>query len=183
MPKTKPQQKKEAKKKQDKSKSTQTSALSFVLKNAAALLVLALVLNLALTRPGYNWLWNSLIKKNLELVNQNATMADEIKMEIKYGLFAKYLQHIKQNTPENAVILLPPENVVDGIPEKYKMKYLKNKLYCTYFLYPRQVLFDQTKDNQEATHVAIVNNWGYEHLNYPVRKKQPLAILPIRNQN
>ena len=102
----------------------------------------------------------------------------------KLGLSHVYLRYVKENTPENAVILLPgkeafypegEERIFSGEPY--------NKLWAIRFLYPRRVIIPselgKTPWSEKVTHVAIVNGRGYEYLDYEVEQKAPHAVLPM----
>jgi len=64
---------------------------------------------------------------------------------------------------------------------------MNRKGYVTYFLYPRQVVYESEKDKtkmyNKITYVAIVNNWGYDKLRYDITEKIPYSVLPINKQN
>jgi hypothetical protein len=150
---------------------------------------LAFVFMLYLLIPGYRWAVEEIGFKNLNLVNKiedkrqrenlpplNVHEKRAFKMEGYY-----YLQLLNTSTPQNAVILLPPQSVTQGT----RHEFLHSSEWVAYFIYPRLCVgYDERLRNPELfsriTHVAIVNGWGYEFLQYPVEKKEEEAVLPIK---
>lgn len=122
--------------------------------------------------------------KNLETIRHYSRTTTDNRFEMKLGLSHVYLRYVKENTPENAVILLPgkeafypegEERIFSGEPY--------NKLWAIRFLYPRRVIIPselgKTPWSEKITHVAIVNGRGYEYLDYEVEQKAPHAVLPM----
>jgi hypothetical protein len=60
---------------------------------------------------GYKWTYETLLRDNLIFMNEAKKMTDEEKMEYKLGFSWKYMNFIKENTPEDAIILMPPDTV------------------------------------------------------------------------
>lgn len=92
-----------------------------------------------------------------------------------------YLKYLRENTPQNAVILLPPSAVVDTSSE---MKYMSHSEWVEYFVYPRLCVSEDEKETKKdlyakATHVAIVFGWGFDKLHYEPAKREPEMVLPI----
>lgn len=160
-------------------------SFAWVVKNMVALIVALFLLNkfVISIQPGYNWAYN-MLQKNLEYTRLYAQTTTDNRFEMKLGLSHVYLRYLKENTPENAVILLPPkeafypegeERIFSGEPY--------NKLWATRFLYPRRVVIPSelgvTPWSEKITHVAIVNGRGYEYLDYEVPQKTPHIVLPI----
>lgn len=160
-------------------------SFAWVVKNMVALIVALFLLNkfVISIQPGYNWAYN-MLQKNLEYTRLYAQTTTDNRFEMKLGLSHVYLRYLKENTPENAVILLPPkeafypegeERIFSGEPY--------NKLWATRFLYPRRVVIPSelgvTPWSEKITHVAIVNGRGYEYLDYEVPEKTPHIVLPI----
>lgn len=160
-------------------------SFAWVVKNMVALIVVLFLLNkfVISIQPGYNWAYN-MLQKNLEYTRLYAQTTTDNRFEMKLGLSHVYLRYLKENTPENAVILLPSkeafypegeERIFSGEPY--------NKLWATRFLYPRRVVIPSelgvTPWSEKITHVAIVNGRGYEYLDYEVPEKTPHIVLPI----
>lgn len=158
---------------------------AWVVKNLLAVVVVAFLLNKLVLglQPGYNWAYN-MLKGNLEVAQHYAQTTTDERYEMKLGLSHVYLRYLKENTPPDAVILLPgkeafypegQERIFSGEPY--------NKLWATRFLYPRRVIIPSelgvTPWSQKITHVAIVNGIGYEYLGYEVPKKVPHIVLPV----
>ena len=96
------------------------------------------------------------------------------------GFTYTYYNFVKNNTPADAIILFPTqaqmlEKVIDRV----------SKAEITYFLYPRQVVFADETNNplfEQVTHIAIVNGYGYEYVDYEIENKEDFAILAIYKQ-
>lgn len=159
--------------------------VAWVVKNLLAVVVVAFLLNKLVLglQPGYNWAYN-MLKGNLEVAQNYAQTTTDERYEMKLGLSHVYLRYLKENTPPDAVILLPgkeafypegQERIFSGEPY--------NKLWATRFLYPRRVIIPPelgvTPWSKKITHVAIVNGIGYEYLDYEVPKKVPYIVLPV----
>ena len=160
-------------------------SFSWVAKNIFAVVIVLFLLNKFVldVQPGYNWAYN-MLQKNLETIRHYSRTTTDNRFEMKLGLSHVYLRYVKENTPENAVILLPgkeafypegEERIFSGEPY--------NKLWAIRFLYPRRVIIPselgKTPWSEKITHVAIVNGRGYEYLDYEVEQKAPHAVLPM----
>lgn len=158
---------------------------SWVVKNLVTAAVVLFLLNKIVVgiQPGYNWAYN-MLKGNLEITRHYAHTTTDQRFEMKLGLAHVYLRYLKENTPPDAVILLPSqeafypegqERIFSGEPY--------NKLWATRFLYPRRVIIPselgKTPWSRKITHVAIVNGIGYEYLDYDVEHKAAHTILPV----
>lgn len=162
--------------------------VAWVVKNLLAVVIVAILLNKLVLglQPGYNWAYN-MLKGNLEMAQHYAHTTTDQRFEMKLGLSHVYLRYLKENTPPDAVILLPSkeafypegqERIFSGEPY--------NKLWATRFLYPRRVItpseLGKTPWSQKITHVAIVNGIGYEYLDYEVPQKVPHIVLPLHQK-
>lgn len=158
---------------------------SILLRNLLGLLVLVFVLkSLELKSKGYKWEWNTLLKSNKEFMAKNKDLSIDKRNESKLGFFYKYVNFIKTNTPDSAIILIPADEIIDGVDEKFRLKTLKDRRKTSYFLYPRRTVYrkDTLLDQEllsKVTHIAIVNNQGYDELPYRVTSKQQFTVLPI----
>jgi hypothetical protein len=162
--------------------------------NAKAILfnLLAVVIAIILVRAcyknvaAYSWAYDTLLKGNYELLSKHKNLTIDEKKEMKMGFSFAYLKFVRDNTPEDAVILFPGFDAF--FPEGQKSNFTGepyNKLWCLNTLYPRKIVYVQETDNPDAnkiTHVAIVNGWGYDKLNYEVQQKTQYAVFPL-NQN
>lgn len=115
------------------------------------------------------------------LNNNLPKLTAEDKRYFKIGNYW-YLKYLRENTPQNAVILLPPRSVVDT---SETMKNMSNPDWVEYFIYPRLCVSEDEKTAKkslydQATHVAIVHGWGYEKLHYQPEKQETETVLPIK---
>lgn len=132
---------------------------------------------------GYNWGWNTLLKSNLEFVQKNTKLTTAQKHEIRQKGFYKYLDFINKNTPTNAVILMPPDSIIDAIDKNLNMGNLKTPTTVTYFVYPRKVVYEKDEyhysiNKDKVSYIAIVDYYGYQNIRYTVENKQRFNILP-----
>lgn len=144
-----------------------------------------------LTR-GYYWAIHDLALRNLEQINsmkekiasgQMKPLTLEDKFGYKVGVYP-LLKYVKENTPENAVILLPPGDSAISNNSKWNFIYVPD--WVEYFIYPRLcVAQGQEADHPDltkrATHVLIIEGKGYDKLKYevPVEQRPMEAVLPI----
>ncbi|MCK4813657.1 MAG: hypothetical protein KAT14_06945 [Candidatus Marinimicrobia bacterium] len=136
--------------------------------------------------PSYKWVVNSLAYSNMQTIKKYPNLHIDRKYEAKLGFDYKYINYVRNHTPENAVILMPPGSEI--LKKNFNKKGawgVKNKVWNTYFLYPR-ILVDQdavisdTALAKSLTHVMIVNGWGYDKLEYHISQKAQYNVLPIR---
>lgn len=183
--------KKKMHRKKQKQKQVQTQDRSTPLrsKDMIALIISFLVVFvLYKTVGGYKWLWDTLVIGNIKMIRKYPDLTIEKKWEVKCGFDYTYLNFIKKNTPEDAIILMPSDSAL--YPEGQKSDFntrnsagVKNKAWSTYFLYPRKVVYEREKESNplytKVNYVAIANYKGYEKLSYKIDKKQKYYVLPI----
>jgi hypothetical protein len=135
---------------------------------------------------GYTWMYDSLLKGNYELISKHKNLTVDERKEMKMGFTFAFLKFVRDNTPEDAIILFPGRDVF--FPEGQKSNFNgepTTKLWCLNTLYPRKIVYVNEVDNiysDRITHVAIVDGWGYDRLNYEVPQKIQYAVFPL-NQN
>lgn len=159
-----------------------------IVKNIVAVVVLGFLAMEAInSNPGYNWAYNSLLKGNLKMIKEHPNLTLEQKYEMKVGFSYRYLNYVKAQTPKDAVILLPAQS--DFFPKDEKSPFSGepyNKLWSTRFLYPRKLVLpnelDKNRYASQITHVAIVNDRGYERLNFTVEEPVGHAIIPVNTK-
>lgn len=145
-----------------------------------------LVLILFKGNEGYSWVWKELITENLKFIYRNPNLSDAQKYQAKFGLDAAAIDYIKNKTPEDAVILMPPSSVLMNDSSQYKflkgLGGIKARNWTIYFLYPRKlVYYDELDKNifaKKISHVVCFGNWGYSQLNYKTVPKDYLEVLP-----
>jgi|LWDU01.1.fsa_nt_gi hypothetical protein len=141
---------------------------------------------------GYKWFFGSLLKNNIKMLQDKKVKRMNLnqKYESKLGFDYRFLKHIADNTPENAIILMPPDSII--FPKKGRIFFnksmksasIRNKSWASYFVYPRKLVYEKINENSKyvdkATHVAIVNHWGYHKLKNPPRQRQQFAVIPLK---
>jgi hypothetical protein len=132
---------------------------------------------------GYQQIYH-ILKGNMAFIRQFPGKTNEQRLEVKLGMSYTYLQFIKRQTPEDAVILYPDwrEFFPEGVESPFNGE-ITNKIWATRFLYPRKIVLSSERDKnrygKHITHVAIVNGTGFEKVNYPVAAKFEHGVLPF----
>jgi len=149
-----------------------------------AVLLILLIFKLKDANPGYKWVHESLIGSNLEFIKKNKDLGFPQRQEAKLGFNVSYLNYLNANTPDETIILMPPDTVI--LPRSGKSdfdKYMKNRIWVSYFIYPRKVVYEREKETSAlydaATHIAIINGWGYHKLPFRVNNKVKHAVIPL----
>jgi len=161
------------------------SYLIWIFKNIViGVIFYIIIFQLIEEQQGYNWVYNSMLKENYKIIKKNKNLPLEQKLGSKFGFNFFYWKHIIDNTPEDAVILYPNKEIF--FPEGQETKFggePYNKIYASRFLYPRKLVYpteiEVNRYGKQITHVAIVNGWGYDYLEYETYHVDN-TILPIR---
>ena len=136
--------------------------------------------------PGYKNMRDRFVLGNLKFILKNPALDYPEKMRIKFPRDYPFVMFVKQNTPDTAVIVMPPKSVKSVFKKTHGAQ---NKIWDEYFLYPRKLLYADEQDNplmQKITHIMIINNWGYDFLeekfglSYP--RKAAYTVLPVRRE-
>ncbi len=156
----------------------------WLLKNVSFLiLMLLLVIYTFSKQPAYHWVYFDLLKSNMEIIKKYPNLTFDEKMQMKLGASYGYLSYLKQETPENAVILYPDSKAFRRKGSPFTQN-IDNRIYATRFLYPRKLILGKdlktSKYADKITHVAIVNGKGVEALSYPVDSTFQHGVLPIK---
>lgn len=144
---------------------------------------------------GYHWAIHDLALGNLEAIKQqqeefhrlgvDSTEKSlfEAKMARRVGNY-NLIQYIRQNTPENAVLLLPEGDAKVSNDSKWNFVY--DPEWMEYFIYPRLCVAIGREDEhpdlaKRVTHILIIEGKGYDKLKYdvPVEQRPDVAVLPI----
>ncbi len=126
----------------------------------------------------------------MTFIKKHPDLSYEQKMQIKHKFKFTFCNFINKHTDENAIILIPSIEAIKNAKEldnkKSTSASLANKIYASYFIYPRIFIYPEEKGKNplwdKITHVAIINGHGYEYLNYKVKKKAKYQLLPIKHQ-
>ncbi len=151
--------------------------------------ILLLIL-LASYNDGYGWFYDKLLKNNFVFMNEAPNMTYHEKMYYKLGFSWKYLNFIKENTPEDAIILMPPDSIF--LPRNKKSDFnssILSKEWSSYFVYPRKLVYEREKTSsplyKQANYIAIVDYCGYSKLPYEVKAniRTQYSVLPMQLKN
>lgn len=129
---------------------------------------------------GYNWMYFTMLKGNLEAIENAPNLTFAQRYEAKWGQEIGLINKVKAQTPDSAIILIPPRKLLTQIG----FKSTQELPWLTYFLYPRKVVYEDDKDSSkiyaQANYVFAVNGWGLDKLNYRPEKPEAFMVLPLR---
>ncbi|MFN0048660.1 MAG: hypothetical protein ACKVOU_06030 [Cytophagales bacterium] len=116
---------------------------------------------------GYDWVMNSLIGENLKFANRSSHLSESQKMQSKFGIDAAALDYIKLNTPENAIILMPPSSILMADSASFQFKKdlggIKVRNWALNLLYPRKLVYYEEKDKnkffKQISHVVVMYSY------------------------
>lgn len=149
----------------------------------AGVVLIVLISFVKNNNTGYKWMWETLIKANIESMRENEAVTDYDKNLSRHGKLFAFLSLINKQTPENAVILMPRDSVINRLDPNLKLTELKNRTIVTFFIYPRKAVYpDSELDKQalsKANYIAIVNYSGYEQLKHAPKTRQPFSVEPL----
>ena len=161
------------------------------LKNVLSLIALFfLVYYLVGNVKGYTWLKERFIEQNLEKLDKYSELTEDQKYQAYFRFNHQFLTFIRDNTADSSIIYMPPDSIIRPDSEqnefytKKRSNSVWNKVWATYFIYPRKLVYHREKDEipnfDRYTHVACVNGWGYEYLEYdvPKNRRAKYQILP-----
>ena len=155
-------------------------------KNILVLILTIFIITQIKQNVGYNWVLDTLVSSNLKTINKNKHLSGKQKLEAKMGFTARYFNIINENTPDSAIIIFPPDSVLKVKSKEVRLdKYIVTKAWSNYFVYPRKLIYQDEKEMYpelyaKATHVAIMNDWGYELLGYNVQNRSSFTILSLK---
>ena len=165
-------------KKEEKEKQTPSKSITrLVITNIITLIAGLVILNIYAKRTEIAWL-QEMLKSNYETIKQYPDATIDQRLGMKLGFNYAYLKHVKDNTPEDAVILFPPREIILKQPTQFTTAEF-SPIWIHSFIYPRKVIMDGTEITTPITHVAVMNGWGYDKLAYQVENKHENAIYPI----
>ena len=129
---------------------------------------------------GYDWLKNSMLASNLDIIEKNPDKTVKEKYEMKWGQggVISYTYKIKESTPDSAIILMPTIKTLKDIG----FKDMSEIPWISYFLYPRRIVYEDSIKSPlyaRANYVVAVNGWGMDKIKYQVEKPEPFMVLPI----
>jgi hypothetical protein len=181
--------KKDKKKHGSVSKSLQPfDYLSWIFKNIVIGMIVYFAVHYLIDKQtSYDWAYNTLMKENYKTAKKYKHFTFDKKLEVKLGYTFVYWKYLRDNTPEDAIILFPTHDIF--CPKGEKSKFTgepASKMQTSRFLYPRKLVYpneiETNRYGKQLTHVAIVNGWGYEYLEYTVANKVDDTVLPIKRQ-
>jgi hypothetical protein len=128
---------------------------------------------------GYYWLYNTMLKGNLETIDKYPDLTFAQRYEAKSGEIG-YVRRINQSTPVTAIIIIPPKKLLTqaGFKSAVELPWL------TYFVYPRKVVYEDDKDSSalyaQANYILALQGWGLNKLSYRVDKPEAFMVLPLK---
>ena len=150
---------------------------------------------------GYDWLLNTMLKGNLEMIDKNPDKNLEQKYELKWGPGEIiYVNEIKAKVPDTAIVLLPPAQlfkqvgyimtqtgpVIQKLDQPNCKNFSMSDLpWITYFLYPRKFVYADSVNSAlyaRASYIVSIAGWGLDKVKYTVDKPEPFMVLPITKQ-
>lgn len=152
-----------------------------------AAVVSALLYVMFSENSGYKWVWYDLIGENLKFIQRNRHLNMDQRYQAKLGVDAAVLAYIRQNTPADAVILLPPGQVL--LADSASVQFMKGvggikyRNWALNFLYPRKVVMAEERENSpwksDITHVMLMDGWGndFAAIDKPVLKGIEIAAF------
>lgn len=135
---------------------------------------------------GYHWTLHTLILENLEKMREYKHLTPGQRLNAKLGFTGSYFEYINTHTPENAIIIMPPDSVYENGKGKQKLdRYIKTSGWANYYVYPRKLVYERDKEiypsvYDSAQYVAIIDYWGYNKLDYKLRDKVQYTVLPLK---
>ncbi|MDR1407730.1 MAG: hypothetical protein LBJ23_06770 [Tannerella sp.] len=154
------------------------------LRSALVAALAALGIYVSITQNvGYQWTWSGYLKGNWDFIREHPHLTPEERLQAKLGFDYAFLNFVKQNTPDDAVILFPrQEHITEKVGNNQLTVNIASKMWVTHFVYPRRIVYrDEAETNplyRDITHVAICAMHGYEDMDYEVNPQQPFAIFP-----
>lgn len=151
-----------------------------------ALGVIGLLYLLYETVPGYNYFVKLQVIKESRIILENFSFTMDQKYQVKLKRDYEFIKYVKGNTPDSAVILMPPSDVFKNTIFNQNGAWgVKSKIWSTYFLYPRILIQENERDiypelYNRITHVMVINKWGFDKLNYRINRRMNYVVLPIR---
>ncbi|OJV54839.1 MAG: hypothetical protein BGO31_15955 [Bacteroidetes bacterium 43-16] len=148
----------------------------------AGIIFLAVITFVKNNNRGYNWMWEGLIKGNIATMEQYAEATNDQKNQERHGNFFTFMDYINKKTPENAIILMPGDSILNQLNPKLKLSGLKNRNMVTFFIYPRKAVYSDSeydkKELSKANYVALVNLNTAQSKNDP-NPKQAFSVQPL----
>ncbi|MDR2929005.1 MAG: hypothetical protein LBV41_12525 [Cytophagaceae bacterium] len=146
--------------------------------NIVLIVVGALFLNYYTKRPEIVWIYRNLLAANYATIQKHpdATLDERLASKLKFNYV--YLAYVRDNTPDTAVILFPKRDVILKQPTKFNDAELSG-VWISSFIYPRKAVIDSDASTENITHIAVMNGWGYDRLNYSVANPPENCVLPV----
>jgi hypothetical protein len=165
--------------------------VSITINIAVAMLFLVLIYKVSETVPPYKWLKDKFLKGNLSFIDKYPLIDKKDKLANKLKTSYNYCNFLVTYTPESAVILFPFDTL-QFKQKDFKLKgynqikgRIMNKLFVSYFIYPRKMILiseiqkkEKTIDN--ITHLAIIDKQGYKYLPNYKDTTQVNTVLKVK---
>ena len=137
---------------------------------------------------GYRWIWQGYLKGNWNFIRQHSGASQEERLQMKLGFDYTFLNFIKKNTPDDAIILFPKDEYITEKSGNMQLTpNILSKMWATHFVYPRSVVYRSEAETNplynEVTHIAICAGHGYEDLDYAMEERAAFAVFPKHSIN
>jgi len=173
--------------KSEKKLSERKKSIPFHYNMIGLVLSFFLVMFLYKNVSSYKWVKDDLIKENLKIIKKYPRLTIDEKLSAKIGYDYDVLKLIKDNTPNNAIILMPRVDTCLSVRKRENAQNLNgggigSKLWCQYYLYPRKVVYDGSNDPDlvKANYLAIIGGNGYEKLGKPVKEMVAYTVYQLK---
>jgi len=130
--------------------------------------------------PGYKWIYFDMLKNNMSTIAKNPDMTLEQKHMQKLGGEMELLDKIKNETPKDAIIIMPPTQMLTDI----KATRIQNFSFSYYFTFPRMLVYEDNKEKdslyKKATHILTIGQWGIDRTDATFDSKNPFRVLALK---
>jgi len=138
---------------------------------------------LLLIAPFYHYI-SSDLPNDMRFIFLHLNNSAEEKYKLRFGATFLLLNNIVKQTPQDAIIIMPPDSVLLNSKSMIKLhKEIIEKSWASYFVYPRRLVYEKEKNTnplyENANYVVILNGWGLDKIHYTLENKILTGVIPI----
>jgi len=130
--------------------------------------------------PGYKWMYFDMLKGNMKAIAKNPDMTLEKKKIQKLGGEMELLDKIKNETPKDAIIIMPTTQMLTDI----KATRIQNFAFSYYFTFPRMLVYEDNREKdslyKKATHILTIGQWGIDRTDATFDSNNPFRVLALK---